>query len=103
MTATGWIATDFVDMTNELVCHKERMDCGRHPVTYRAQCENGVTVVDVFAHDDTLKQTNGAIVSVPEACGMQDGVNTMCHYRFVVQCTPCYIKKDVYIRRTKRE
>ncbi len=91
----SWIATDFVNKDDELVCFKENnVKCG-YVNTYTAHCEDGVSVIDLFLHDRVsgiLKQTDGSKVVVPDACNTKGSDNAVCHFRYIVQCTPSMCK-----------
>jgi hypothetical protein len=94
----SWIATDFVNMDDEIVCLKEsNLKCGQVS-TYTAQCEDGMAAIDLFAHDgnaNVLRQTDGSVVSVPDACDVTDAAKNTCHFRYLVQCAPSKCKGAV--------
>jgi hypothetical protein len=94
----GWIATDFVNMDDEIVCLKEsNLKCG-HVTIYTAKCEDGMAAIDLFAHDgnsNVLRQTDGSLVSVPDACDATGDAKNTCHFRYLVQCVPSKCKGQV--------
>jgi hypothetical protein len=91
----SWMATDFVDQDDEIVCLKEsHVKCG-HMSTYTAQCVDGMAAIDLFAHDgnsDLLKQTDSSGVSVPDACGAAGDEKKICHFRYLLYCMPSKCK-----------
>lgn len=89
----SWIATDFVGVNGDLICVKEtNLNCGLEP-TYTAQCEDGTTVIDLFAQDEIFGQKDGSSLNVPPACNAPPGNATkMCHFRYLVQCQPSLCK-----------
>ena len=94
----SWLATDFIDNTNELTCIKEsNVKCGIVN-TYTAQCENGVAVIDLFAHDGSnkniLTQTDGSRIYVPEACDSEGDETRTCHFRYLLKCKPSLCKEQ---------
>jgi hypothetical protein len=83
-----WIATDFVGAHGELTCSTETaLDCGLVQ-TYTAQCEDGMTVIDLFAHDNIFGQTDGSRIFIPPACNPLGDAAKMCHFRYLLQCKP---------------
>ena len=93
-----WLATDFVDHDDELVCFTEtNVKCG-HVNTYTAHCDDGMTVIDVFASDgtgDLLRQTDGSSVFAPDACTARGDDTKTCHFRYLLQCVPSLCRGEV--------
>ena len=93
-----WLATDFVDHHDELVCFTEtNVKCG-HVNTYTAHCDDGMTVIDVFASDgtgDILRQIDGSSVFAPDACTARGDDTKTCHFRYLLQCMPSLCQGQV--------
>ena len=88
--SVSWLATDFVGADGELHCAKaEEAPCGVVN-TYTAQCEDGVSIVDLYAYDSdgTLFQSEEEKVFVPLACGSTGDLKKMCHFRYLLKCAP---------------
>jgi hypothetical protein len=85
----GWIATDYVNKDDELICAKmQSLDCG-FSMTYTAMCTEGDTVVDLYTYDEdpaVFGQTDGTVVVVPLACEPFGDETKMCHFRYIVSC-----------------
>jgi hypothetical protein len=85
----GWIATDYVNKDDELICAKtQSLDCG-FSTTYTAMCTDGDTVVDLYTYDEdpaVFGQTDGTVIVVPSACEPSGDQTNMCHFRYVVSC-----------------
>jgi hypothetical protein len=98
----SWIATDFINQDDNIVCHKEsNLKCG-HVSTYTTSCEDGVAVIDLFASANILHQTDGAVVSIPDACDATAGdAKHACHLRYHIQCVPsmCSDKQESSMSR----
>jgi hypothetical protein len=97
----SWLATDFVNQNDQLVCLKQ-VEC-HHAETYTAQCEDAMTVIDLYAFSVALQQTDGSQVSVPDACHDDDANaptshSNMCHLRYLVRCTPSLCKTPTMSR-----
>ena len=85
----SWIATDFVAMNGELSCRVTTNDLNLNGVqTYKAQCEDGVTVIDLFIHDKKFGQFDGSSIQVPSACNASGDATKICHSRYMVHCNP---------------
>lgn len=82
----GWMATDFEAQGNKLQClKKEGLECGSVS-TLTAACTDGVTVVDLYANDETIWQ--GSTALVPSACDGSAGIHNTCHFRYLLKCFP---------------
>lgn len=89
---------DFVTFSVSQSCIKEsNVKCGIVN-TYTAQCENGVAVIDLFAHDGSnkniLTQTDGSRIYVPEACDSEGDETRTCHFRYLLKCKPSLCKEQ---------
>ena len=89
--AIDWVATDFVGLDGELQCSlSPQVGCGQAAL-YTALCEDGVAVVDVYAHDSSGGSflSPDQSVSVPSVCGATEGDATnTCHFRYLLKCLP---------------
>jgi hypothetical protein len=85
----GWLAVDFITTKGDLECFKTKGGsmCPTK-ATHTASCEEGVTVVDLYAYDDHFFGNNHGQLSVPMACRPSGDRTKMCHYRYVLQCKP---------------
>ena len=93
----SWVATDFVSKDDKLVCLTETDVKFGYVNTYTAQCEDGTTVIDLFAFDGNhgiLKQTDGSKVTVPGACNVAGDSTKICHFRYLLQCSPSLCKSE---------
>jgi hypothetical protein len=85
----GWLATDFITTKGDLECFKtEGGSICPTKVTHTASCDEGAVVVDLYAYDDHFFENNRGQVSVPMACRPSGDRTKMCHYRYILQCTP---------------
>jgi hypothetical protein len=84
----GWIAADYEARDGELQCAKmEALECGAE-FEFTATCTDGVTLVDLYTHDEGFTQADDSIIMVPSACGGKaDGFHT-CHFRYLLKCFP---------------
>ena len=85
------MATDFVGLDGELQCAlTSEVGCGQAAL-YTTQCEDGLAVVDVYAHDGSGMSFLSAdpTVSAPSVCGAPEGdAAKTCHFRYLLKCSP---------------
>lgn len=88
-TTISWLAADYEDPDGNLRCSGYTNVPFGNVATLRAQCNNGWAIVDLYARQKNLfSQQDGSDVLVPTACdGSMDGAN-MCHFRYVLKCSP---------------
>jgi hypothetical protein len=85
----GWLAADFITTKGDLKCFKtEGGSMCPMKATHTTLCDEGAVVVDLYAYDDHFFGNNRGQVSVPMACRPSGDRNKMCHYRYILQCTP---------------
>ena len=85
----SWLAIDFIGKNGDLECSRnDAVRCGKVG-THTAQCEDGITVVDLYAFDkqgDVFSPEED--VFVPLACGAKGESENMCHFRYTLKCHP---------------
>ena len=92
----SWLATDFVGQHGELECSTvSNAVCG-HVGMYTAQCEDGVSVVDIYAYDagGAIFQSPEEKVFLPLACNAHGEPTKMCHFRYLLKCSPSLCNND---------
>ena len=85
----SWLAVDYESPVGDLRCHEfVNVPPGKF-FTSTAKCTNGWSVVDLYARQKKLfRQQNDSSVLVPAACdAAMDGAN-MCHFRYMLRCSP---------------
>uniref|UniRef100_A0A7S1UTB9 Uncharacterized protein n=1 Tax=Grammatophora oceanica TaxID=210454 RepID=A0A7S1UTB9_9STRA len=90
--AAEWYATDFIATGGELQCVKSTK-CGV-PDTHTAMCVDGAAVVDIYAYGNKFRQEDGSQLMVPKACHGGDGGSRVCHFRYVLKCSPSKCETD---------
>ena len=91
----GWLAADYVGLDDELHCTKfSDLHCGlASEIT--AKCNDGATVVDLFTFEPSLfSQGDGSGVIVPDACEVAGNTKHMCHFRYILKCSPSLCASD---------
>jgi len=85
----SWLATDYIAVNGDLECStSDNVRCGVVN-TYTAQCEDGFSIVDLYAYDKEgeLFQSHNEKVFVPLACGSSGHIKKMCHFRYMLKCS----------------
>ena len=93
----GWVATDYVDLDNEIRCDTVlSMKCN-DSVSYTARCDNGASVIDVYTFDESgsFSQANDGYLAPPLVCDILKPIDQtkVCHFRYLLQCSPVKCKR----------
>jgi len=85
----AWMAADYIGLDNELHCSNYNNLICDVISEITAKCSDGVTVVDLFGFEPGLfSQTDGSGMNIPEACQALGNIKEMCHFRYILKCTP---------------
>lgn len=88
-TDQGWIAVDYVGLSNDLVCvHSGGLGCGTLS-SHTTRCKEGLAVVDLYVGDGSdgmFVQSDGVHVAVPDACNVSGDSRDNCHFRYLLSC-----------------
>lgn len=88
-----WIASDFVGLNSELICIKNPV-CGV-PELYTATCLDGITIVDLYIHGKSFGQIDGSMMVIPNACDVNGGGSSLCHFRYMLKCSPSKCERSI--------
>jgi hypothetical protein len=85
----SWMAVDYLTPNFGVHCVSSIASC-LQPMHITADCDNNLTVVDVYArHAHRLGQSQGQLIEPPPpACGLSPKTQDMCHFRFLLKCSP---------------
>ena len=85
-----WMATDFIGDDGNLECSTvSNVACGQTGM-HTALCEDGVSIVDIYAFDaeGTIFRSPQEKVYLPLACNVSGEASKLCHFRYVLKCSP---------------
>lgn len=96
-TPVSWLAADYVGVEGELVCaRRDNAACGEIG-TYTSRCEEGgVSVIDLYAYDGegSAFRSVDEKVFVPLACDAMGETEKMCHFRYLLRCSPSLCENE---------